>query len=385
MNTQKRQISSCQETLGIVVHVANSVMENREIYQFRYQIFIDEMSKSAKNADHTKHVITDTMDEYSLQLYATVENEIAGALRFTIAEPSRFPRQLASVFHMQQFASAFSDNMLTEVSLCTKLAVKDTFRSSPILYYLMVKAYEIARERNVQINFGGCNPYLLSLYEQMGYRQFTKNFIDPGYGLLVPLVMLVEDIEHFHLVKSPFFRLCRKFPNNPQIAQTVLRDFPLSALKTNTQSQTRDEVWSNICQYFPTSPLESILLFTGMTQEECTFLLHCASIFHCHTGDLIIDRNEMSNELYILLAGELLQETTSEVKLIQPGNHFSGNGLPEPLPLNFTVTALTVSTLLVISRSGFSRFSAKYPNSSAMLLYRLHNNLEQNSLLEREG
>lgn len=370
----KKNLGAIRKTESLFeIHIAVTQQEKEAIFHFRYQIYVEEMEKSVEHADYKNHSIYDAMDDFSTILYAlSDDNEIIGTLRVTFAPAEKFPQEISNIFHMPAFENICGESNSNHLALSTKLAIQNEYRSSTVLYLLLAKAYEIARQRKIQFNFGGANPYMLPLYEQMGYRQYTKNFTDPGYGLLIPLVMVVEDIDHFRAVHSPFYRLGRNLPNNPLAAQLFEERFPAAGQSFNSQLATREDIWLTVSRFLRRPPTEGISLFEGLSNEEAASLLHFGAIFTCSTGDCIMSPGEHCNELFILLSGNLLRKSETGTSFLSKGESFGGTALiHSSVILSESISSLTASSIFVLPNAAYQRFSQKHPKAALCLLANL--------------
>ncbi len=353
----------------ITIHVAHKLSEKREIYKFRYQVFVKEMGISVKNADRKTRMIVDAMDEFSIQLYAQDDAGIIGTLRAMFGNVEQFPQELSRIFCMEKFQSLSKENKLC---LTTKLAVTKKYRGSQVLYMLMAKVYELFRENKAKFVFSGCNPYLIPLYDQMGFRRrFARNFTDYGYGLLVPLVMVVEDVDHFRAVKSPFYRAARVLENDNQSGQVFFRAFPEAAKCVNSQLINQENLWTLLTQILGNYPLLVMPLLLGLTEDEAAAFLHSGAVMSCFIDDVIICPGQVSNEIFLLLTGALLKVRSKATRLIRPGQSFGGIGLITPRPQYETISALADSEVLVISRQSFEKFCRRYPNAGEQIIQNL--------------
>jgi len=355
-----------QPETTITITTACTSEEKEAIYHFRYQIYVEELGKPLKSGKHGQEKIYDPLDDRSLLMYAQCNGEIVGTLRLTIGLPDCFSADLQSIFLMDQFSSFCNEKR--SLCLSTKLAIKPEFRSSQLLYLIMNKAYYIYRESGVQFNFGGCNPYLLPLYEQMGFRRFTGNFVDPGYGMLIPLVMSIEDIEHFRQVRSPFYRIARRWKND-NTASVKFQETFSEELRTHINSQliTKDQIWQYTYEKLRRSPLTTISLLNGLTQEEASSLLHFGAMFRCTNGDCIATIGDVSNEVFVLLSGALVAEG-SGARLIRPGECFGSAGFADTHTATETFTVLGDAELFVVPRQGLDKFLLGHPEAKNKII-----------------
>lgn len=67
--------------MGALVQQAQTAEERERIYQFRYQVYVQEMGKSLPDPDHEKRVLKDECDAQAVHLYIEREGEIVGSLR----------------------------------------------------------------------------------------------------------------------------------------------------------------------------------------------------------------------------------------------------------------------------------------------------------------
>ena len=88
------------------VQVATTPEEKREVYQFRYRVYIEEMKKSLRYANHTEKVLKDQLDETAMLLYIKFENEIVATVRKNLLDSSSLPEHLSRVFAIDRSTKA---------------------------------------------------------------------------------------------------------------------------------------------------------------------------------------------------------------------------------------------------------------------------------------
>lgn len=367
-NSGLAQQTNNQSENQVQIGIATTNDEKEAIYKFRYQVYIEEMGKPLDSADHVNGKIYDPTDDWSVLIYAKINSIIIGTSRLTIAKATDFPVPLQKIFSMDTFENLYPHARL---SLATKLAIKAEYRGSQVLYLISSKAYEVWRELNVQYTFGGCNPYLIPLYEQLGFQRFAANFTDPGYGMLTPLVLIIEGISHFRAVRSPFYRIARRWTNDPMPSTKFLDAFPSVQSFVNTQLISKEALWDIVTLMLGCSPLRGIPVLNGLNKEDAAALLHLGAIFPCAPGDQIYGRGEKSSEIYILLSGALLLERLDHVLTIRPGDFFGSSAPSIPQQVRETVTAVKDANILVISWQALERFSHKHPAAATQVMKNL--------------
>jgi len=287
MATKKNQVldNSINDD-SLKVYIAEELWKKKEIYKLRYQIYVQEMAKSLKAIGSREKMISDPLDDRSILLYVQAGSEIIATLRLTIAVADDYPSALREAFYMNNFKGIHPEFLNPLLGLATKLAVKKNYRNSPALYLLLVEMYQLLREQQAQILFGGCNPYLLPLYERMGLRKFAKNFTDPGYGLLIPLVGILGDLQYLQLIRSPLCRQAKKYINDSARAQLFLKALPSVANNLNIQLASKEDLWKYAEQKLDYSPA-MIPLFKNMDEESILQFLYAGTVFSCTPGDSI--------------------------------------------------------------------------------------------------
>jgi predicted GNAT family N-acyltransferase len=356
----------------VVVQVASNPAEKQEIYRFRYLVHVEDSKKQSTAGDVSQGNICDSIDEQSLLVYAQDSTGIVGTLRLTFGKAQEFPDTLFTIFRLERFQLPLYENAGPIIGVAARLAIKSSYRGSQVLYLLMVKAYELFREHHAEYIFGGCNPYLIPLYEKMGFRKFVPNFVDPGNGLLVPLVMAIANISHLRAVRSPFYRIACKFPNDAQSEKKFLQLFPEVLLHINTYLVSQAELWEIVIQKLRKSPLRAMPLLNRLSQQEASAFLHLGTLVSCMQGEYIVHYGEVSNEIFIVLSGAVLGETKDHSRIVHPGQSFGGIGLGNnPGPQDETMMAIINSEILVVSRHYFEKFKRLYSKAALQILHNL--------------
>jgi len=351
---------------SIKIGIAITPEEKREIYHFRYQTYVEEMSKHIEEGDYANKLLYDELDEWALLLYAKVGSVIIATERINIGTLADFPRKVIDILSLDEFQNCYINHNDQKFAYITKLMVAPSHRGSPVLYLLMAECYEICCRNQIQFGFGICNFYLLRLYEQMGFHRYCKNFVYPGHGLAIPIVLLADDIQHFRIIRSPLLRIARKKATiNTQEVEWFHDKFTRNSQFINSQTVTEKELWSILCQGLNCPPTESIALLHQLTDAEAKKFLHsCGTLAHCYAGDMITNQGNISYSYNILISGKLKSLTfhypIKEYTL--PGQNFGANGLTEHNKNIEDIAAVTSTQILVLSGMAFPRFFHSHPD-----------------------
>ena len=378
MNSLLKTGAEKEPNKTIRIIIASTIEEKIEIYRLRYLIYVEEMSRRLELIDHETKLLYDEMDDWGILIYAQIGIEIIGTMRVNVGKLDDFPRELVQILSLDKFQKF---DTRQNFALSTKLMVSPNYRSSQALYLLLAKGYEIYCNHQVQFSFGGCNFFLIRLYEQLGFHRFGRNFIDPGYGLLTPIVLLVDGIDHLRAVRSPYLRIARKRESfNSQVVNWFSREFPDCLTVVNSQLFNEEMLWAYLCSRLESLPQKSIPVANVLSEEEARKLFHCGVVVQCHAGDQIITCGDTSNELNILISGTLTTNGSPNrsANTINHGQHFGTIGLYDQSKYTEDAIATTQSEIFVLSRQSFQKFSHNNPDTANKFLQHLTTFVDDN-------
>lgn len=363
-NKQERANTSNVETseTPVQIKIATTKGEKEDIYRFRYQVFVEEMSTPLHAADHTNKMIVDEIDKRSILLYAQVDSKIVGTARMTIGDINQFPGWISETFKFAHFKKMLKGYTNQKIGLSTKIAISPEYRGSTVMYRLISDIFRIYNDHRIQFTFSGGNPRMIQLYERVGYRRFTENFTEPGYGLLIPLVFIHDDIDHLKLVRSPLYRIAPKTKKS-LLSNKFYQAFPDANKYINSQLIIKNPSMLETI-FDPT--IKYALPLGDFNKKEIFTLIQLGAIFPCTKGDIIATQGEMSNELYFLLSGSLSSTSSFGVNSLIPGDCF-GHGLTGPKPYSEQIIAVSESSLLIVSNLAFGKFKHLHPDAAVRL------------------
>lgn len=363
MNRLLFQNTPIQEVISsnFTIHIAQSLEECQAIFHLRYQVYVDEQKRQLSDSDCVGQMLIDAMDDNGILLYLRADNAIVGTLRLHIGPIDSFPQEISLPLQMQTFQPILRNKNNSYISFSSKLAVQANFRHSPAVYMLLAKAYEIFREQEISFNFCGCAPYLLSFYEQLGFRRYIGNFAVPDYGYMVPLVLITDDADYLRVVRSPLYRIAKSKPTCQQISELFSETFPAAREVINTRVNKSIDVLKYI--RFCKLRVEKIALFKGLSLYEIEKVLSYCVIINCQINDILVYPTDVGNELFLVLSGLFLRTSTDyqSQRIFKPSQMFGGDALVRPYEVrNYQVQALTSSILLILSTQQFHNLCQRH-------------------------
>ena len=295
-------MAAAEETARFKVHAARADDEKQRVYRFRYETLIEEMGGESVHADSTAKTVKDEIDDHAIQLYLTADDRIAIAVQVYATDRKGVPDKVAKNFNLDAF-DEFDGGVF---SFTSWLTVAKDWHGSKIASALLGAAYKIARRSGSRFDFCACAPSRVQIYQRLGYRQFTENFVDDDEGYKMPLVLLTEDESHLRAVKSPFLNLSRDLENPPETAHWFERQFPEYARSVGLPAMGEEESWEFVTDRLQQTPLVGIPLLANLSFTEAKQVLtHVGTTLRCRKGDHIVRAGDMGHEMFVLLAGSV--------------------------------------------------------------------------------
>ncbi len=180
------------------IHIARTEEELNELYQLRYKIYIEELGRTQKHADHALRTIKEPIDEFSENFVAYHHGQLIGAVRFHFC--NRYEDSVyQDVYKFKRFGHFYPNH----ISYVTKLIVLPEFRNRIIALRLAEACYRLGMKMTY-FNIIDCYQPLIPFFIRLGYRFYTEDTYHPEFGKVTPMVLLSRDFIHLEKVKSPF-------------------------------------------------------------------------------------------------------------------------------------------------------------------------------------
>jgi GNAT superfamily N-acetyltransferase len=358
--------------MTVTVAQVRSDAEREQVYRFRYRIYVEDMHLSPPDADHARGILRDALDDVAVAYALYDDGEVVGSLRGVYLADVPDPTPLIEKFRLQPALEAFGPEAIGATS---RFMVHPKLRGGRAIFELMAACFEDAQARGVRLNYGDCSPHLLTFYEHLGYRRYTRAYNDTAYGFKVPILMLVGDRDRFNLVRSPLARLAARHPDDAEAREWFEATYRtrrwFGSISTRGQTAFLDLLGSRIA----VEPLHAVALLRGLEPDEAERFLADATTVEAASGDHIIRQGERGDTLFVLLSGvaEVVREDEPNipVAILGAGDSFGEIGLLTDEPRSATVIARSQCDLLVLSGPFFQRFIAKHPEIAAKVLLNL--------------
>jgi len=357
---------------GLTVHLATTDEERNAIYRLRYDVYIDEMNGGARHdeADVRRRQFRDEWDERAYHFYAAERGRMVACARILLRRDG--PMECEQHFDLEQFPPAFPDF----VSMTSRLALHTEHRGSHVLKKLTCALYEFLCEQGQKFNFIDCHTRLLPLYSRLGFRAYRPGFNHQKYTYVVPMVLVVDDLEHLEQVRSPFIPVARRYPCSVEGRQFLLQHFPdaetVGTPAGRSEALTRQAMLERLVNG-QTSVARSDML-AGLTLEDVNLLASLGHYVACRTGDGVLQAGDPGREIFLILdgrfhvTGRIRHSEHEEVrvsKVLTIGDVFGEIRFLTEEIRYASVMAMEDATLLVLNAKAMDRLVITAPKAAA--------------------
>ncbi len=208
----------------VAIRQVSEAAELLRVFQFRYQVYVEEMGKLQEHANHRLKTVQEPLDRTGIILAALRGESIVGTVR-----TNRVRDGVGQYWDFNRLGE-FDPWILDRAVITTKLLVARNVRESiaGLGVRLATTSFQIAYESGVRYSFCDCNPVprdIERFFLKLGYRRIMPRFVHPEYGPSTSMFMCMADIEHLRTVKSPFARIVEECGTDPDSVEKFYRWF----------------------------------------------------------------------------------------------------------------------------------------------------------------
>lgn len=181
-----------------------TAQELPEVFRFRYRVYVEEMQRSQRHADHGLRQTTDELDARGVNLIAVLNGSIVGTARVNFLEDG-------PVGSYEDFygVRTLSSSERAHTSITTSLIVDQSLRGSSLPLMLVRACYRTLIERDSRMNLIDCNDHLVPFFERLGYVHCGKKR-HYDYGVVNCMALELQNEAQLARARSPFLRLLRE-------------------------------------------------------------------------------------------------------------------------------------------------------------------------------
>jgi len=186
--------------MGVEIREARTPELREAVFRFRYDIYVREMARSQKDADHARGRIEDALDASAVLLAA--RDSATGLVTGTVRANVLGDGSIGTYGEIYRLDGLSSDERRA-TSITTRLMVERTRRGTVLAARLASALYECALDRGVEVDYCDCNAHLVPFFSHLGYRPL-RMVAHPEYGHVTVMRLDIQDLPHLRRVDSPF-------------------------------------------------------------------------------------------------------------------------------------------------------------------------------------
>jgi CRP-like cAMP-binding protein len=348
--------------MTVEVFRAQSEQDREELFRFRYRIYVEEMGRYRRTADHRGRRLVEPEDAHSILYGAREDGQVVGTSRMTFGASGFSSRQIDQ-YSLGPFLSEVPVRLM---AVGERLMVAPHLRGSTVASQLRDRALEDLEAGEVRLVFGNCEPHLLSMNLSAGCRTYADHNINSEEaGYLIPLVFLVGDTEGLTAAigsKDGDGRACLPGSIDAALARSeAIRSASLMA---------PGEYWAHIEGALERLDKEDLHAFAGLDASETKECISRSNIIECAPGDRVLKAGGSSQNLFLVLDGNLeVRHRGKLMNILGPGDVFGELAFLLELPRQSDVYAATTGVrILSLSDGTLHKLLAEEPTLAAKLL-----------------
>jgi hypothetical protein len=297
--------------------VADTDRELEAVFRLRYEVYIEEMGFKWDLADHENRLMGNPPGAPCTVLYAADGDRAVGTLRMQLGRDGGLTPEDYQVYHLDRFTPQVPPERM---AILTRYMTRPEFRDSDVPARLFDEMIRQLLDSGVQLLFCDCRPHLINTYLRWGFRPYAKTFNDPVAGLLVPLVMVLDDVPHFQRVRSRLLPLLEGRPVDAGLPIRLAAAIPSSG---PVQTLTDVKQWQDWMDVLPVLSDEDetpgcVPIFDDISPEEIARVVAASHVITCSKGDRIIAQDQADHSMFIVLEGTVEVVRDDEVVAVLP-------------------------------------------------------------------
>jgi predicted GNAT family N-acyltransferase len=360
------------KTMTMRIRIATSDRDRFRCYRLRYETYVEEMQRPQSFADHEQRITKEPYDDHSHLLMAEDDGELVSTMRMSMLREG--PLECGDMYRLESFGKYYPDN----IGMITKFVIKPAYRRSGIAGRMAMVAYRFGRDNNISICIIDAYPHLVQLYHQMGYRFYMENIAHPEYGSVIPMVLLLEDVQYFKKIRSPFYRIANKYENDTSIARFFAETFPEYAAVHPLFVLEPGALLDRLSQEIARTPRERFGFLAGFSKEEAESLLSHLAIISYRSGEYVFQQNDESLGMFCIYSGqvEVIHESRGKrktVAILNEGDIFGELGFLAKTRRTASIRVREPTKLLVLAPIDLEKLVIGSPELGVRFLMNLFN------------
>jgi hypothetical protein len=344
------------------IGLAETPDDKDAVYRFRYSVYVEEMGRYQGTADHVRRQLVEAEDDDGWTFYARHGGEVVGTARLSWGGHGFSGRQIEE-YRLAPFLAELPHEYL---AVGERVMVTPALRGTGLVDELLQQRDEIAIAHDVRIQFGACEPHLLSLYLSQGRRTYAdRNINSAEAGYLIPLVAFPQGPER--LIGVGVHGAANALP---ECVDQIL-DGTGGAVLSPLMTSERDYA-EHLRAAVHEIEAQEISAFHAFTDDEVDRCLARSNVIECAAGDRVVKRSGVARNVFVVLAGTLeARDDERVVGVLSTGDIFGEMAFLLEQPRVLDIYAASDARVLSLSTSTLRTMIADDPAVAAKLLLNL--------------
>ena len=349
------------------VRFAENVADREGIFRLRFAVYGEELGRGyAMDGDRR---MRDDLDDTARLLLAEHEGEVLGTLRLNWGGDAPFSAGDRVIYGLDELEAVVAPR---EIMIFSRFATSPAYRGSDLPGQLIDAMVRFAIAKGVCFILCDCRPELINLYLRLGMRVRGPVVSTPGIGILVPLVLFLDDIAHIQSTHSRIAPLLRETTPDPSRLDAVLRLLPRDPVVQTLEQPDQAPDWTQIVGVLTAISPVNFPIFSGLAYADIARLMTRANVIGCNPGDLILRQGSRGEMVFVVLDGVVVVTRDDQViSELHPGSVFGEVAFLARVPRTAGVVSAGHSRLVCLRASMLSTLIANEPDVAAPILYNL--------------
>lgn len=201
---------------GLSIVRADTEALQHTVYAFRYQIYVEDMQRRQKHADHARRIIREPLDERGENYLAIKDGMIVGTVRRNrMNDP-------AAAYHEKLFRShLFGEERQARIAMTTKLMVRPDLQGGTVAPRLLAGFASDDFRTGVEIDLIDCNKHLVPFMERLGFLSYRGWAFHNEFGTVRPMFLPTDALSYMREIRSILWPAARPHTRMANTAATT--------------------------------------------------------------------------------------------------------------------------------------------------------------------
>ncbi|MDA1101448.1 MAG: cyclic nucleotide-binding domain-containing protein [Proteobacteria bacterium] len=351
------------------VREAANAQQRRMILKFRNQIMVEELGISTFPGTDERQHNEDARDEIARHLFLIADNEIAGCLRLCTSEMIDPSEEMIINYGL----NAFRDFEPACLSFTDHMVIAQSWRDGKVPALMKAAAFKLARNGGALFDFTYCPPALVGRYEKIGYRCYSGQYLETDEGLQVPMILVMDDVEHLKAINSPFALLATSIQPDPGVVDWFRDTFPDAAGRRVKALRDEDRLWEYLTKQLHQNPLHGVPLFDELSYSEARRFVQNATTLVLRGGDRLARAGDLAFEAFVVLSGsvEIRDRNGSMLARFDKGATVGEIAYLGAMPRTADILVTEDAEVLVLTQEMFRKTIQNEPAVTSKILFNL--------------